>query len=198
MNKCPWPNNDPLMIAYHDNEWGVPLHDDTKLFEYIVLDAFQAGLNWAMILKKRENLRRAFAGFEVEKILKFKPSVIEELMNDTGIIRNRTKINSVFTNAAAFKKIREEYGSFDSYIWQFIGGKPLINRWKTLAELPASSKESDKMSIELRKKGFIFAGSKICYAFMQAAGMVNDHITGCYRYDEINILIKQSVKKVIK
>jgi len=179
------------MVAYHDTEWGVPLHDDTKLFEYIVLDAFQAGLNWAMILKKRENLRQAFAQYDIDKILSFTPPELDTLVNNTGIIRNRAKINSVFANALAFKKIQDEYGSFDKFIWQFTNGKPKVNNWKNMAGLPSSSKESDMMSLDLKKRGFKFVGSTICYAFMQAAGMVNDHVVSCYRYREINMLIKQ-------
>ncbi|MCX6258653.1 MAG: DNA-3-methyladenine glycosylase I [Bacteroidia bacterium] len=186
MNRCPWPNRNPLMVDYHDKEWGVPLHDDDKLFEYIVLDAFQAGLNWSMILNKRENLRRAFAGFDVDNLLKFKQSQIDELMLDPGIIRNKAKVNSVFANAAGFKKIQEEFGSFDAYIWQFTGGKTIVNKWNALSEMPSSSSESDKMSAELKKRGFKFVGSTICYAFMQAAGMVNDHLVSCFRYNEIN------------
>jgi DNA-3-methyladenine glycosylase I len=173
------------MAAYHDEEWGVPLHDDRKLFEYIVLDAFQAGLSWAIVLNKRDGFRRAFAGFDPQKIARFTESDVERLVADTSIIRNRQKIMAAVANARAFLELQTRHGSFDSYIWQFVGGSPLVNRWKTLQDLPARTPESDEMSRTLRAEGFKFVGSTICYAFMQAAGMVNDHIVSCYRWEEV-------------
>jgi len=181
---CTWPSNNPLMIKYHDKEWGVPLHDDRKLFEFIILDAFQAGLSWNTIINKRKNFVKAFDNFNAVKISKYNEKKYETLMNDAGIIRNKLKIQSTITNAKAFIQIQKEFGSFDKYIWQFTGGKTIVNKWKTLKELPAKTKESDAMSKDLLKHGFKFVGSTICYAFMQAAGMVNDHIVSCSRYKE--------------
>jgi DNA-3-methyladenine glycosylase I len=173
------------MVAYHDEEWGVPLHDDRKLFEYIVLDAFQAGLSWAIVLNKREGFRSALAGFDPEKIARFGARDMQRLVSDSRIIRNRQKIAATIGNAKAFLNIQEHHGSFDRYVWQFVGGRPKVNRWKTLADLPARTGESDEMSKALRAAGFTFVGSTICYAFMQAAGMVNDHIVSCYRWKEV-------------
>ena len=183
-NSCEWPSNDPLMIEYHDTEWGIPLHDDRKLFEYIVLDAFQAGLSWKTVLHKRENFRLAFDNFEAEKIVSYDQQKIDSLIADMGIIRNKAKINATITNAAAFLRLQKEYGSFDKYIWQFTGHKTIQNRWTSLSELPAKSPESDAMSKALMKEGFKFVGSTICYAFMQAAGMVNDHLVKCHLYKQ--------------
>lgn len=185
---CNWPGNDPLMIEYHDKEWGVPLHDDNKLFEFITLDAFQAGLSWAIIMRKRENFKKAFDNFNPEVIAKYGEEKILELINDAGIIRNKLKINATIQNAKDYLEIRKEFGSFDKYIWQFVGGKPIINKCKKLGDIQASTKESDAMSKDLKKRGFKFVGSTICYAFMQAAGMVNDHLESCWRYKEINDL----------
>ena len=182
---CPWPQNNPLMIKYHDEEWGVPLHNDTKLFEFMILDAFQAGLSWNTIINKRKNFRKAFDNFNPVKISKYGNSEFEELMNDVGIIRNRLKILAAIENAKRFLEVKKEFGSFDKYIWQFTGGKTIVNNWKSLKELPAKTKESDAMSKELKSRGFKFVGSTICYAFMQAAGMVNDHIVTCSRYKEV-------------
>lgn len=182
---CTWPSGNPLMIEYHDKEWGVPLHNDRKLFEYMILDAFQAGLSWNTIINKRKNFRKAFDNFDPVKISKYSEKKIESLMNDTGIIRNNLKIRAAITNAKAFLEVRKEFGTFDKYIWQFTGGKTIHNKWKTLKELPAKTKESDAMSKDLIKRGFKFVGSTICYAFIQAAGMVNDHIVSCWRYKEI-------------
>ena len=173
------------MTEYHDKEWGAPLHDDRKLFEFMVLDAFQAGLSWSTVLRKRENFRKAFDNFDVNKIVKYDSKKIEKLLKDEGIIRNRLKIAATINNAMAFKKIQKEFGSFDSYIWQFVKGKPIINKHKTIRAIPASSKESDRMSLELKKRGFKFVGTTICYAFMQAAGMVNDHTVDCFRYKKV-------------
>jgi DNA-3-methyladenine glycosylase I len=184
--RCEWPGNDELMLAYHDNEWGVPVHDDRKHFEFLVLDAFQAGLSWSITLKKRENFRKAFDNFEPAKIARYREARIQRLLNDPGIIRNKLKIRSTVSNAKAFLEIQKEFGSFDKFIWQFTGGKQKINKWKKLNEIPATSPESDAMSIELKKRGFKFVGSTICYSYMQAAGMVNDHITSCFRYREVS------------
>jgi DNA-3-methyladenine glycosylase I len=176
------------MIAYHDHEWGVPVHDDRKLFEYLVLDTFQAGLSWAIILNKRENFRRALANFDPEKIARYMRRDIERLLANPGIVRNRQKIAAVVTNARAFLKIQEAFGSFDAFVWQFVGGKSRHNSWKTMRQLPAKTRESDRMSEALRDRGFAFTGSTICYAFMQAAGMVNDHLVSCFRHAEIREL----------
>ncbi len=184
--RCDWPANDQLMVEYHDKEWGVPLHDDRKLFEFMVLDAFQAGLSWSIVLRKRENFRKAFDNFDFEKIARYSEKKIAKLSNDAGIIRNKLKISATVTNAQAFIEVRREFGSFDKYIWSFTGGKTIKNKWKAMSELPAKSEESDAMSKDLKKRGFKFVGSTICYAFMQAAGMVNDHATSCFRYKEIN------------
>lgn len=181
--RCQWADSHPLLAHYHDTEWGVPLHDDLKLFEFLVLDAAQAGLSWLTVLKKRENYRKAFDNFDPEKIVKYNEEKIAELLQNEGIIRNRLKINSAVKNAAGFLKIKEEFGSFDKYIWRFTDGKTIINKWKAMKEIPAVTKESDAMSKDLKKRGFTFVGSTICYAFMQAAGMVNDHTVDCFRYD---------------
>jgi DNA-3-methyladenine glycosylase I len=177
--RCPWPKNDPLMIAYHDTEWGVPLHDDLKLFEFIVLDGFQAGLSWQIILRKRENMRKTFDGFDPSIISQYDETKVADLLNDSRIIRNKAKINGMITNAKSFLKVQAEFGTFDKYIWQFVNFKPIINQWKELRDLPVSTPESDAMSKGLVKRGFKFVGSTICYAFMQAAGMVNDHLVDC-------------------
>jgi DNA-3-methyladenine glycosylase I len=192
-NTCSWPGTDPLMIKYHDEEWGVPLHDDRKLFEYMILDAFQAGLSWSTVLKKRAHFREAFDDFNPEIIARYDERKVQSLLQDAGIIRNRLKILSTITNAARFLEIQKSFGSFDRYIWQFTGGKPMVNQWKTLSDLPAKTAESDLMSKDLKKRGFKFVGSTICYAFMQATGMVNDHLVHCYRYDEINRMSQTSV-----
>jgi DNA-3-methyladenine glycosylase I len=180
--RCPWATSDPLYILYHDREWGVPVHDDRKLFEMLILEGAQAGLSWITILKKRENYRQAFDNFDAEKIIGYDRRKIRKLLNNEGIVRNRLKIEAAIRNAEAFLAVRKEFGSFDKYIWQFVGGKPMINRWKTLGEIPAKTAESDAMSKDLKKRGFKFVGSTICYAFMQATGMVNDHLVECFRY----------------
>jgi len=182
ISRCPWPSDDPLMIAYHDKEWGVPLHDDQKLFEFMVLDCFQAGLSWRTVLHKRENFRKAFDNFDYRKIAKYDQQKIDSLLQDAGIIRNKAKINGTIQNARCFLEVQKEFGSFDHYIWSFTNGKIVVNKWKSLSELPARSEISDLMSKDLVKRGFKFAGSTICYAFMQAIGMVNDHLTTCFRY----------------
>ncbi len=175
------------MIAYHDNEWGVPVHDDRKLFEFIVLDSFQAGLSWAIVLNKREGFRDAFDNFQPEVIASYDEQKIQKLIQNPAIIRNKLKIRSTITNAHEFLDIQKEFGSFDKFIWQFTGGKTITNLWKTEAEIPTRSPESDAMSNELKKRGFKFVGTTICYAFMQAAGMVNDHLTGCFRYRKCGV-----------
>jgi DNA-3-methyladenine glycosylase I len=182
---CQWPTNDPLMIKYHDEEWGVPLHDDEKIFEFLVLDAFQAGLSWRTVLHKRENFRQALEHFDLAKVARYGETDFERLMSDAGIIRNKAKINGTIQNARCFMAVQEEYGTFDKYIWQFTGGKTIDNKLSSLSAMPVSSKESDAMSKDLKSRGFKFVGSTICYAFMQAAGMVNDHLVSCHRYKQI-------------
>lgn len=186
--RCPWTGTDPLMIEYHDHEWGVPVHNDRKIFEFMVLDAFQAGLSWVTILHKRENFRAALDNFDPEKIAKYNHDKINNLLQDAGIIRNKAKVNATVKNAKAFIKVQKEFGTFDKYIWQFVGHQPKANHWKTAAEIPATSPAAEAMSADLKKRGFGFAGPTICYAFMQAAGMVNDHEVGCFRYAEINLM----------
>lgn len=183
--RCAWANSDPLYIAYHDTEWGVPLHDDRRLFEFLVLEGMQAGLSWLTILKKRDNFRKAFDNFHVRKVARYDEGKIQELLSNPGIIRNRQKIEAAINNAKAFLVIQKEFGSFDAYIWQFVGGQPKQNAWKTLKELPARTPESDALSKDLIKRGFKFVGSTICYAHMQATGMVNDHVVECFRYREV-------------
>ena len=182
--RCEWARNE-LAIAYHDREWGVPQHDDRVLFEFLTLEGAQAGLSWDTILKKRENYRVAFHNFKVKKISRYDQRKIRSLMSNEGIVRNRLKIASVVKNAKAFLEVQKEFGSFDRYVWQFVGGKPQVNARKRLSELPARTAESDAMSKDLKKHGFTFVGSTICYAFMQAIGMVNDHVITCFRYSEI-------------
>ena len=177
--RCPWCLGSPLMIEYHDTEWGKPVHEDDLHFEYIVLDSFQAGLSWSTILNKRENFRKAFAGFDAVKVSRFKDKHVERLMLDAGIIRNRLKILATISNAQAFLKVQKEYGSFDKYIWKFTNGKILPSKRNSAGDVPAKTKESDEMSKDLYSKGFKFVGSTICYAYMQAAGMVNDHLEEC-------------------
>ena len=185
VKRCEWSNSDELMIKYHDKEWGVPLHDDQKLFEFIVLDGFQAGLSWFTILKKRENFRRAFDGFDARKIAKYEGKETKRLLSDAGIVRNRLKIAATIINAQKFLEVQKEFGIFDKYIWRFVSGKTIKNKFRTLSQIPAKTKESDEMSRALQKRGFKFVGSTICYAFMQAAGLVNDHSPNCFRYREI-------------
>ncbi len=185
INRCNWTNNNSYNIEYHDKEWGVPVHDDQKLFEFLLLDAFQAGLSWLTILKKRENFKKAFDNFDHNKIATYKEDKISELIEDKGIIRNKLKIRTSVSNAQAFIKIQEEFKTFDHYIWSFVNHKTIKNTFNTLKEIPATSKESDAMSKDLKKRGFKFVGSTICYAFMQAAGMVNDHEITCFRYNEV-------------
>lgn len=188
LSRCSWVGNDKLMIEYHDKEWGVPVHNDRKLFEFLLLEGFQAGLSWKTILHKRENFRKAFDNFDFNKIAKYNKRKINSLMKDEGIIRNKLKIQAAVTNANAFIQIRKEFGTFDKYIWSFVNNKPIINKFKSLEELPARTELSDKISDDLKKRGFKFVGSTVIYAHMQATGMVNDHIKSCFRYKEIKKL----------
>jgi DNA-3-methyladenine glycosylase I len=183
--RCGWARND-LAIHYHDTEWGVPLHEDRRLFEFLILEGAQAGLSWDTILRKRENYRKAFDDFDAEKIAAYDQRKLNALLLDKGIIRNRLKINSAVQNAKGYLKIVDEFGSFDSYIWQFVDGRPIVNAWEKLQDVPAKTKESDAMSKDLKKRGFNFVGSTIMYAFMQACGLVNDHLVSCFRYGEVN------------
>lgn len=182
---CSWPAADPLLIKYHDKEWGVPLHNDRKLFEFLVLEGFQAGLSWLTVLRKRENFRKAFDGFDFNKVALYDKRKINALMKDSGIIRNKLKIEGAVSNASAFLEVRKEFGTFDKYIWGFTGGKPVNNGFQSLKELPARTELSDLISKDLKKRGFKFVGSTIVYAHMQATGMVNDHIKDCFRYKEL-------------
>ena len=181
-NRCFWVNNDPLYIAYHDEEWGEPVYDDATLFEFLVLETFQAGLSWITILKKRENFRKVFDNFDYIKIAKYPESKYESLLQDAGIIRNKLKIRSAITNAQLFLEVQKEYGSFSKYIWSFVDGKPIVNQFHKREDVPATTALSDKISKDLKKKGFKFVGSTVIYAFMQATGMVNDHTTDCFKY----------------
>jgi len=184
VKRCAW-INDPLMREYHDTEWGVPLHDDGKLFEFLVLEGFQAGLSWATILRKRENFRKAFHGFDPERIARYTARDVKRLMADAGIIRNRQKIDAAVNNARRFLEVQREFGSFDAYIWRFVQGKPIRNRFRSLSQLPARTPLSDAISKDLKARGFKFVGSTIVYAHMQATGMVNDHTVGCFRYGQV-------------
>src|SRR5438132_2022837 len=184
IKRCDWARTD-LSIAYHDKEWGGPLHDDAALFEFLILEGAQAGLSWDTILRKRDNYRAAFDGFDPERVARYRESKLAKLLENAGIIRNRLKIASAVKNAKALLAVRKEFGSFDAYVWQFTGGQPRTNSWPSLKKVPASTPESDAMSKDLRKRGFNFVGSTICYAFMQAVGMVNDHVVGCFRYSQV-------------
>lgn len=183
--RCEWAGSDPLYIEYHDNEWGVPVHDDRKIFEMLMLEGAQAGLNWLTVLRKRENYRKAFDNFDPRKVAKYDSKKLQELLANEGIIRNKLKIHSAIQNARAFLEVQKEFGSFDAYIWQFVGGRPIRNSWKSLSELPAQTAESEAMSKDLKRRGFGFVGPTICYAHMQATGMVNDHVVTCFRYKEV-------------
>jgi DNA-3-methyladenine glycosylase I len=185
LQRCSWCERDHIYIKYHDTEWGVPVHDDNKLFEFLILEGAQAGLNWLTILKKRAGYKKAFANFNAEKIARFSPNKIEELIKDASIIRNRAKIEAAVTNAKAFLAVQEKFGSFDHYSWQFVNGERIVNAWKNIKEIPPISKESDAFSKDLKQRGFKFVGSTIIYAHMQAVGMVNDHLVTCFRYTEV-------------
>ncbi len=180
--RCPWTTDDPLYMRYHDKEWGNPVHDDRKLFEFLILEGAQAGLSWITILKKRESYRKAFRDFEPERVARFSPARIKKLLLDPGIVRNRAKVESAVQNARHFLEVRREFGSFDSYVWRFVDGEPRLNRYRRMAQVPAKTAESESMSRDLRSRGFRFVGPTICYAYMQAVGMVNDHLVDCFRY----------------
>ncbi len=185
-HRCEWCGSDPVYVAYHDDEWGVPVHDDRLLFEFLILEGAQAGLSWITILKKREGYRKVFAGFDVEKVARFTEAKLEKLLLNPAIVRNRLKVKSSVTNAQAFLKVQEEFGSFDNYIWRFVEGKPVLNRFKSMKDIPAKTDISDAMSKDLKQRGFKFVGSTICYAHMQATGMVNDHTMDCFRYTQLS------------
>ncbi|PSB22864.1 DNA-3-methyladenine glycosylase I [filamentous cyanobacterium CCP2] len=180
--RCAWVSDDPLEVAYHDQEWGVPVHDDIRLFEFLILEGAQAGLSWKTVLRKRESYRAAFDGFAPERVAQYDDRKLAELLANPGIIRNRLKVQAAVQNARSFLAVQEEFGSFDRYIWGFVGGKPIVNAWQTIEEVPAETVESQAMSKDLRRRGFKFVGSTICYAFMQACGLVNDHTLDCFRY----------------
>ena len=182
MMRCGWAGDDPLMISYHDEEWGVSVRDDRKLFEFLVLEGAQAGLSWRTVLRKREGYRRAFHGFDPERVARCGDNDVARLLSDTGIIRNRAKVESAISNARLVVDVQAEFGSFDAYLWRFSGGNPIVNRFRTLSELPSTSRESDAMGRDMVKRGFRFVGPTICYAFMQAVGMVNDHLVTCFRH----------------
>ena len=183
--RCPWPGADPLMLAYHDTEWGVPLREDGKLFEFLLLDGAQAGLSWRTILHKRENYRQAFDGFDAARIAQYDAGKVAQLLANPGIVRNRQKIAAAIGNAQALPPIQQEWGSFAAYLWSFVGGRTIKNQWELAADIPAVSPESDALSRDLRRRGFRFVGPTICYAFMQSAGLVNDHLLSCFRYAEV-------------
>lgn len=183
--RCPWCLKFEEYIQYHDNEWGVPVHDDSVHFEFLLLEGAQAGLSWSMILKKRENYRKVFAGFDPEKVARFSPSKIEKILLDPGIVRNKLKVNAAVNNAKRFLEVQKEFGSFDKYIWSFVNGKPIVNKWQSLKEIPPTTKESDLLSKDLIKRGFKFVGSTVIYSHMQACGLVNDHLMECWRYKRV-------------
>jgi DNA-3-methyladenine glycosylase I len=185
VTRCGWAGSDSLYLAYHDEEWGVPVHDDTLLFEFLVLEGAQAGLSWLTILRKRENYRKAFSGFDPAKVARFDRRKVERLLQNPGIVRNRLKVRSAVSNARAFLRVREEFGSFSAYQWRFVDGRPVQNRWRSLSEVPARTPRSDALSRDLKERGFSFVGSTIVYAHMQAVGMVNDHLVGCFRHREL-------------
>ena len=184
--RCSWANSSTLYLEYHDSEWGVPVHNERLLFEFLILEGAQAGLSWSTILNKRQAYIQAFDNFEQAKVANYNDTKVQALLANTGIVRNRLKIQAAIQNARSFLEVQDQYGSFDAYIWQFVDGKPIQNSWKSLQEIPATTKESDAMSKELKKRGFTFVGSTICYAFMQAVGMVNDHTVDCFRWQELN------------
>lgn len=186
MQRCPWCGEDPLYVAYHDTEWGRPLHDESKHFEFLLLETQQAGLSWRCILGKRESFRKAYAGFDAEKVARFTGARVERILADPGVIRNRRKVEASVRNAAAFLEVAEEFGSFDEYLWRFVDGRPIVNSWRELAEVPATSSVSDALSADLKARGFSFVGSTIMYAHMQAIGMVNDHLVDCFRWKELS------------
>jgi DNA-3-methyladenine glycosylase I len=183
--RCPWPTTDPLYLDYHDREWGVPVHDERKHFEFLVLETMQAGLSWHIILKKRENFRKAFDGFDPARVARYSERKIQSLLKDPGIVRNKLKIRAAVHNAKCFLEVQKEFGSFDAYLWGFVNGKPVINRWKRLSQMPPSTALSDRVSKDLKSRGFKFTGTTVVYAHLQAVGMVNDHMVDCFRYRDI-------------
>ncbi|MDH3693424.1 MAG: DNA-3-methyladenine glycosylase I [Gammaproteobacteria bacterium] len=185
LKRCGWAGDDPRYVAYHDEEWGVPLHDDQQLFEFLILEGAQAGLSWSTILYKRDNYREAFSGFDPALVAKFNKRKIESLLKNPGIVRNRLKVESAVNNAKLYLSVQDEFGSFNGFMWEFVSGKPKQNRWRSMKNVPASTAISDAFSKELKKRGFKFVGSTICYAFMQATGMVNDHVTTCFRHKQV-------------
>jgi DNA-3-methyladenine glycosylase I len=197
MKRCSWPTTE-LNIVYHDKEWGAPLHDDRGLFEFLILEGAQAGLSWTTILNKRENYRKAFDQFDAHKVAKYDAAKVKQLLADPGIVRNRLKIAAAIQNAKAFLAVQKEFGTFDAYIWGFVGGKPIQNRFKSVKQVPARTAESDAMSKDLKTRGFKFVGSTICYAFMQAVGMVNDHLVSCFRYGEVGHVKNLKTLKTLK
>jgi DNA-3-methyladenine glycosylase I len=190
MKRCPWADNGDLYITYHDLEWGVPVYDDKKQFEFLILESAQAGLSWITILKKRENYRKAYDGFDPAKVASYKEKKVERLLGDSGIIRNRRKIEASINNAKRFLELQKEFGSFCSYIWSFTDYKPVVNRWKTISEIPANTALSDEISKDMKARGFSFLGSKILYSHLQAVGIINDHITSCFRYKKVQDLVQ--------
>jgi DNA-3-methyladenine glycosylase I len=190
VERCAWCGEDPLYVAYHDEEWGVPVHDDRRLFEFLVLEGAQAGLSWLTILRKREAYREAFSGFDPAAVARYDGRAVRRLLRNAGIVRNRLKVESAVANARAFLDVQEEFGSFDAYVWRFVGGKPRRNAWRTMRQIPAVTAEAEVLSRDLRSRGFRFVGPTICYAHMQATGMVNDHVVGCFRYREVNRLAR--------
>ena len=195
MKRCAWPGDKPHMIEYHDKEWGVPIHNDRRLFEFLLLEGAQAGLAWETILRKRENYRRAFSGFDARKIARYTSKDVRRLLADPGVVRNRLKVKAAIINARKFLEVQRQFGTFNAYVWQFVGGRPIQHRLRTLRDVPATTAESDAMSKDLRKRGFKFVGSTICYAFMQATGMVNDHAVDCFRHAPLCKAAEQSAKR---
>lgn len=190
LQRCEWAGSDPRMVAYHDHEWGVPVYDDQRLFEFLILEGAQAGLSWSTILNKREAYRAAFAGFDPKRVARYGERQIAQLLGNAGLVRNRLKLNGAVRNAKAFLAVQDEFGSFADYVWRFVDGRPRQNAWRSLKEIPATSAESDALSKDLKRRGFTFVGSTICYAFMQATGLVNDHLTGCFRHLEVAALAR--------
>jgi DNA-3-methyladenine glycosylase I len=198
MNRCAWATNHPIYIKYHDTEWGVPVFNDRTQFEFIILEGAQAGLSWLTVLKKRPYYRQVFSRFDPKRVAKYDKQKIKLLLQDAGIIRNRLKVESTVSNAKCFLEVQKEFGSFSKYIWKFVGGKPIMNKWQSIKELPVKTKESDGLSLDLKKRGFRFVGSTIIYAHMQATGMVNDHTTDCFRYREVMEIQNQSKKQLVR
>ena len=192
-NRCEWCGDDPLYVAYHDDEWGVPVYDDVQHFEHLVLEGMQAGLSWLTVLRKRDNFRRAFAGFEPAKVARFTPARVEKLLTDPGIIRNRMKVEAAVNNAARFSDVQKEFGTFTKYIWGFVDGRPVVNRWKLMGEIPAKTELAERISKDLKRRGFKFVGPTIVYAHLQATGLVNDHVTSCFRHKEVQKLARMKL-----